>query len=88
MSKSSFCYQTFKNELEALLKNVQGSIRHEGKFPKRSGVVMRYKREEDRLRTLLKKAVDEENFEEAATIRDQIKAMRAETVIGGGDDKI
>jgi protein arginine kinase activator len=69
------CYRTFSNEIEALLKNVQGSVRHEGKFPKRVGVMFRQKREADRLRVLLKKAIDEENFEEAANLRDKIKVM-------------
>ncbi|MDR1665269.1 MAG: UvrB/UvrC motif-containing protein [Clostridiales bacterium] len=75
------CYRTFSNELETLLKNVQGgSVRHEGKFPKRSGVALRQKREVDRLRVLLKKAVDDENFEEAAQLRDRIKVMEVSAV--------
>jgi protein arginine kinase activator len=69
------CYRTFSGELETLLKNVQGSVRHEGKFPKRSGVAMRQKRETDRLKMMLKKAVEDENFEEAANLRDRIRSM-------------
>jgi len=70
------CYRTFSKELEAVLKNVQGSVRHEGKFPKRSGLSLRKVREADRLRVLLRKAVDAENFEEAASLRDRIKEMK------------
>jgi len=69
------CYQAFPKEIVALFKNVQGSIHHEGKFPKRSGQQIRQRREADKLRASLKKAVDEENYEEAARIRDQIRSL-------------
>jgi protein arginine kinase activator len=71
------CYHTFANEMESLMKNVQGSTRHEGKYPKRSGVEMRQKREAEQLRTQLQKAISEENFEEAAALRDRIKELEA-----------
>lgn len=74
----SECYHTFSHELEALLKSVQGSTRHEGKFPQRSGVILRQKRETDRLRVLLSKAIEAENYEEAASLRDRIRAMEVE----------
>ncbi len=71
------CYNTFSGEMETLLKNVQISTRHEGKFPRRSGVALRQKREADKLRGRLKKAVDSENFEEAANLRDRIRALES-----------
>jgi protein arginine kinase activator len=72
------CYQVFANEMSALLKNVQGSIRHEGKFPRRSGVELRQKREVEQLRAHLAKAIEEENYEEAARLRDYIKELNAQ----------
>ena len=69
------CYQAFPKEIVALFKNVQGSSHHEGKFPKRVGTQFRQQREVDKLRSTLKKAIDEENFEEAARIRDQIRNL-------------
>ena len=69
------CYQAFTKEIVALFKNVQGSTHHEGKFPKRSGEQIRQRREVDKLRASLKKAIDEENYEEAAQIRDQIRNL-------------
>jgi len=69
------CYQAFPKEIVALFKNVQGSSHHEGKFPNRIGSQMRQQREVDKLRSTLKKAIDEENFEEAASIRDQIRSL-------------
>ncbi|MCL2217612.1 MAG: UvrB/UvrC motif-containing protein [Defluviitaleaceae bacterium] len=69
------CYQSFSKEVQALLKNVQGSIRHEGKYPKRLGAGIFNKRQADDLRAQLKKAIEEENFEEAAKFRDEIRAL-------------
>jgi len=71
------CYRVFSRQLEAILKNVQASIHHEGKIPKRSGQVMIQKREADRLRVLMAKAIEEENFEEAARLRDEIRSLES-----------
>ena len=70
------CYQAFAAEIESLFKSVQGATRHEGKIPRRMGVDMRMRREADVLRKQLKEAVDAENFEEAARLRDQLRAMQ------------
>ena len=69
------CYQAFAEPVEVYLKTLQSSTRHEGKIPKRSGVKLRQKRDVTRLRDALKKAVEAENFEEAAKLRDQIREM-------------
>ena len=69
------CYQAFGKEIEALFKNVQGATRHEGKFPRRMGVDMRTRREADAIRKQLKEAVDAENYEDAAFLRDQLRAL-------------
>jgi protein arginine kinase activator len=74
------CYQAFAKEIEALFKNVQGSTRHEGKFPQRMGTELRARREADQLRKQLKEAVDAENYEDAARLRDQIRALEKERV--------
>jgi protein arginine kinase activator len=71
------CYQAFAKAIEALFKNVQGSTRHEGKFPQRLGIDLRVRREADALRKLLKEAVEAENFEDAARLRDQLRALEA-----------
>jgi protein arginine kinase activator len=71
------CYLAFPNEMSALLKSVQGSVHHEGKYPQRSGVELRQKREAEQLRVKLKKAIEDENFEEAAKLRDMIRELEA-----------
>ena len=71
------CYQSFANEVSVILKNVQSSTRHEGKFPKRAGYEMLAKRQASDLRNRLQEAVRQENFELAAKLRDEIRALEA-----------
>jgi len=61
-----------------VIKNVHGSSSHEGKLPRRAGAHLSVKREETSLRQLLKRAIAEENYEEAAKYRDAIREL------GGG----
>jgi protein arginine kinase activator len=69
------CYKTFAEGLGGLLKTMHKGTRHVGKAPE----ALRASRENaDRLKTLqkkLKKAIDEEHFEEAAKVRDEINQM-------------
>jgi len=69
------CYKTFAEGLEGLLKTMHKGTRHVGKVPE----ALRQTRElSDRLKNLQKKlakAVEDENFEQAAALRDEIKQM-------------
>jgi protein arginine kinase activator len=69
------CYKTFAEGLEGLLKSMHKGTRHVGKVPD----ALRQSRElSDRLKSLQKKlakAVQDENFEQAASLRDEIKQM-------------
>jgi protein arginine kinase activator len=69
------CYKTFAEALEGLLKTMHKGTRHEGKVPE----ALRATREQsDRLKLLQKKlakAIEQENFEEAAQLRDEIKQI-------------
>jgi protein arginine kinase activator len=73
----SECYKTFADGLEGLLKTMHKGTKHVGKVPE----ALRQSRElSDRLKQLQKrltKAVEEENFEQAAALRDEIKQMNA-----------
>ena len=73
----SECYKTFADGLEGLLKTMHKGTRHIGKVPE----ALRQTRElSDRLKQLqkkLSKAVEDENFEQAAALRDEIKQMNA-----------
>ena len=66
------CYKTFSEGLSGLLKTMHKGTRHVGKFPEN----MRAFENADRLKALqkkLEKAVESENFEEAARLRDEIR---------------
>lgn len=71
----SNCYLTFKNQLNDLFRKVHNSTQHRGKFPRTIKGVMKPLWEETKLHEELKKAIQEEDFERAAQIRDQIKAL-------------
>ena len=72
------CYKVFNEGLEGLLKTMHKGTRHVGKVPQA------YKKTQDlsdKLKALqkkLEKAISEEDFESAATLRDEVKAIRAQ----------
>ncbi len=69
------CYKTFAEGLSGLLKTMHKGTRHVGKAPE----ALRATRDNaDRLKLLQKKlakAIESENFEEAAQLRDEIKQI-------------
>ena len=71
------CYKTFAEGLAGLLKTMHKGTRHIGKAPE----ALRATRENhDRLKTLQKKlakAIDGEDYEAAAGLRDEIKSLSA-----------
>jgi protein arginine kinase activator len=71
------CYKTFAEGLEGLLKTMHKGTRHLGKIPES---VRRSSDLSDRLKNLQKrlaKAISDENFEQAALLRDEIKQTSA-----------
>jgi len=74
----SNCYKDFEVELMALYKNIQYGTEHVGKFPKKSAKSLIALKEIKKLKTRLKVAIAEEEFEEAAKLRDKIKSLEEE----------
>ncbi len=73
----SECYNTFKVALEPLLKNIHGSTKHIGKTPhKKPGSVYKARTQVDNLRRKLERAVQLEEYEEAAKLRDLIRKIQ------------
>ena len=67
------CYITFAEVLEGLLKNMHRGTQHVGKVP---AALQENRDLQQRLKILngkLAKAIEEENFEQAAHLRDEIK---------------
>lgn len=72
----SECYGAFSEALEGLLKTMHKGVRHIGKVP---AVHQQSRDHAARIKTLqkrLEKAVAEEDFEQAALLRDAIKEAR------------
>lgn len=74
------CYEAFSSVLDNTLKSIHGSNEHKGKFPKKSGGKMLAVREKANLKRKLAVAIEKEEFEEAARLRDELKKLE-----GGGE---
>lgn len=71
------CYGSFQAEIIPLLDSMQHSTRHIGKVPSGKEAGPRQGGDIAALESMLAEAVDGENFEEAAVLRDRIAAIRA-----------
>jgi len=71
----SECYEAFKKQLIAILKRIHGAERHVGKVPLQSGRVLDEAKFLQELRLKMDKAIQFEEFEEAARLRDEIRKI-------------
>ncbi|MCM3741075.1 UvrB/UvrC motif-containing protein [Oceanobacillus luteolus] len=73
------CYETFSGRIDPIIRRVHaGNAKHAGKIPKRTGGSIQKKRQLEEYRAQLKKLISEEAFEDAAVLRDKIKALEKE----------
>ncbi|NLK75985.1 MAG: excinuclease ABC subunit B [Clostridiales bacterium] len=76
------CYRSFHDQLTKTLKSVQGSDVHTGKRPKGFETSMdrlvKNMTEVEKLTIKLQEAIEKEEYEQAAIIRDRIRALRKE----------
>jgi protein arginine kinase activator len=70
------CYETFAEGLEGMLKTMHKGVQHVGKAPQSRRLAKDLNDRLGQLQKKLKQAVDEENFEQAAALRDEIKQTR------------
>ena len=71
----SECYETFRAQLKPLLRRIHGSTRHSGKSPIKDSARVALRREIQRLHEDMQKAIEHEEFETAARLRDQIRSI-------------
>lgn len=69
------CYDSFATRLEPLLRRIQNNGQHTGKVPGKAGEQVKRKKTLDHLRIELQQAVAAEQFEQAAELRDKIRAF-------------
>ncbi len=75
------CYRTFRSRLESIMRKVHGSSLHKGKLPTSDPNQSLPIKEEKRLEDELKKAIESEDFERAADLRDKLKAIKEEDLV-------
>lgn len=68
-------YQVFQEELLPLLENIHGDVQHVGKVPKRAPDASQRQFRLVKLRTKLRLAIEDEQYEEAARLRDEIASL-------------
>lgn len=69
------CYHAFRKELTPLVTRVQGRAQHAGRRPPVSEEEQERLRIMEDIRARMEAAVAEENFEEAAKLRDELRAL-------------
>lgn len=74
----SGCVQAFKQDLLPIIRKIHGNAAHTGKVPQSAPVELKNKRQIEMLEQKLSSAVQSQQFEEAATLRDQIKQLKGE----------
>jgi protein arginine kinase activator len=76
------CYRSFNGQLGKTLKSIQGAEVHNGKRPKgyttKMDHILKDFTETEKLSLKLQEAIEKEEFEEAARLRDIIKQMKKE----------
>ena len=79
----SNCYSKFYSKLQPSLQRIHGKVKHSGKVPSMSAKPIEVKETtaEDKIAVLEKemaKAIETQNFERAAVIRDELKGLKGE----------
>ena len=69
------CYEVFKNELKGTVSGIHGNVHHVGRAPGKHAEIMKIQAEIEDLKQQQQKAVEEQNYELAAELRDKIKAL-------------
>ncbi len=77
------CYEKFYSKLLPSIQRIHGKVKHAGSVPKNTAepIVPKEKTAEEKIADLQKemtKAIETENFEQAAILRDEIKKLKGE----------
>jgi protein arginine kinase activator len=70
------CYETFKDQLKPVIRRLHsGNWSHNGKIPKRIGGNIHIRKKLETLKNNLKELIENEEFEKAAVVRDEIRSL-------------
>lgn len=70
------CYETFDRLLLPYIKRIHGVTRHNGKLPSSAGAALQQQRTMEAIKAELQKAVEAQEYERAAELRDKLKALQ------------
>lgn len=76
----SKCYEVFRDNIQGMLKQIHGNAKHHGKIPAKVSEIIKQARALEELKAKLKQCVLAEDYEQAAILRDQIKAKEKENL--------
>ncbi len=83
----SQCYETFRDELNPVLRRVHGSVNHNGKIPAKGYAKLRLGRKIEEAKKKLQECIRTENYEQAAHYRDEIRRLKRDLTQGGKGDE-
>ena len=69
------CYEAFASRLDPIFRRIHGDMKHNGKVPRRSGEKIKLRKEIQEMKHLLQQRIANEEFEQAAVLRDEIKKL-------------
>lgn len=72
------CYEVFGEKLQPVFRKLHGAREHAGKIPQRQYKGIKVSRELQKLKDMLSKAIQQEEYEKAAELRDRIKQLEVE----------
>ena len=79
------CYDTFRTQLPPVLKRLQADVKHVGKIQTEEKQTLNYQKQIESIRQQMQRAIAEERFEEAARLRDEVRAIEQRLHVGGVD---
>lgn len=74
------CYQDFRKQLLPTLQRIHGNVQHQGHVPVSASEALKARRRLEALKKEMQEAVQAEDFERAAQLRDMLKEAQKELV--------
>lgn len=71
------CYKLFKENLAPILRRLHGNAEHTGKVPAKISGCIKNSNEIEKLKNELTDAIDREEYEKAAQLRDRIRGLES-----------
>lgn len=81
----TMCYDTFREQLSPVLKRLQADVKHVGNEQIEVKHIEQLQRRIGTIHQQMQRAIAEERFEEAAILRDEVRAIERKLNVGGVD---